>query len=158
MKREKSEIKASLNTKRNSKYLTLKKDLKFEILSFINLSDVLSNLFYVNKKTNSAIKDYKSFKLLTHIFNEKLSEIDFSATKEENGDYLKNICAEINLGPDNINFRDIAVFIKQMEFKDNENLTFIGKIKIFIKLTFLRNIFMIFLLLNLIYFHLKYRI
>jgi hypothetical protein len=75
--------------------------------------------------------------LLSQILNEKPSEIDFSVTKEENGNYLKNICADINLSPDNINFRDIAVFIKLMEFKDNENLTFIGKIKIFIKFTFL---------------------
>ncbi len=121
-----TEINKSSDLKRVSKYSSLKKDLKFEIFSYINLSDILNNLIYVDKKTNISIKDYIPFKILLHISNENSSEIDFSATKEENINYLKNVCSEINLNPYNINFTEIALFIKILENKENENLNFNG--------------------------------
>jgi len=117
--------------KKYSKFLILKKFMKFEILSFIPLSKIIRNLLYIDKRTKKEIKDYKPFKILIDVFELITSEIDFSVTKEENVLCLKNLCFEENLLDQDINYSDIAVFLKLLEFKDQESLSFYCKYNFF---------------------------
>ncbi len=111
----------------SSKFLELKRDLKLIIFEFIHMSEIFKNILYLNKKTLLAVKEFRPFKFLMKILDIYNSDIDFSNSKEENFKFLKNVSEETKFNDENINYRDLSVFLKLFENKDNEILDFNGK-------------------------------